>query len=38
MSPFKIQNVYLRKADDASDTKSEFEINSDVFNIKLLKL
>jgi len=38
MSPFRIQNVYLREADDASDTESEFEISSDMSDTKLLKL
>ena len=38
MGPFRIQNVYLKKADDASDTESEFKISSDVSDTELLKL
>jgi len=38
MSFFKIQNVYLRKTDDASDTESEFKIDFNVSDIELLKL
>jgi len=38
MSSFRIQNVYLRKTDDASDTEFKFKISSDVFNTELLKL
>ena len=38
ISLFRIQNVYLRKVNDASDSRSKFKIDSDVFNIKLLKL
>jgi len=30
--------VYLRKVNDASNSRSKFKIDFDVFNIKLLKL
>jgi len=38
MSFFRIQNVYSEKTDDASNTESEFKIDFNVFNVKLLKL
>ncbi len=38
MSFFRIQNVYLKKTDDALNIESEFKINFNVFNTKLLKL
>jgi len=38
ISLFRIQNVYLRKVNDASNSRFKFKIDFDVFNIKLLKL
>ncbi len=38
MSFFRIQNVYLKEADDASDTESEFKISFNVSDTELLKL
>jgi hypothetical protein len=38
MGPFRIQNVYSGEADDASDSGSEFGIDSDVSDAELLEL
>ena len=37
MSFFQIQNAYSEKINDDLNSKSEFEINSDVFDTELLK-